>query len=96
MFRRKPQTLAEVVHRLLREQGLETPLLQKRIIDAWPKVVGNMIASYTGDCFIKNQTLMVKINNPALRSDLQMMRTELTQRLNDYVQAQVIADVKIY
>lgn len=96
MFRRKVQTLADILQQTLRENGLETPLLQRRLIDAWPTVVGKTIDEYTGECFIKNQTLFVKILNPALRQDLSMMRTQLVKRLNEHVGALVITEVRIY
>lgn len=96
MFRRKVQDVNDIVWQVLRSQGLETPLMQKRIIDAWDTVMGHAVAQYTGDKFIRNQTLMVKIHNPALRADLNMLRTQLTSKLNDAVGAQVITDVKIY
>lgn len=96
MFRRKVQTLADILQQTLRENGLETPLLQRRLIDAWPTVVGQTIDEYTGERFIKNQTLFVKILNPALRQDLSMMRTQLVKRLNEQVGALVITEVRIY
>lgn len=96
MFRRKVQDVNDIVRQILRSQGLETPLLQKRIIDAWDDVMGQTIRQYTGEKFIKNQTLMVKINNPSLRADLNMLRSQLVSKLNNAVGAQVIADVKIY
>lgn len=96
MFRRKVQTLADILQQTLRENGLETPLLQHRLIDAWPTVVGKTIDEYTGERFIKNQTLFVKILNPALRQDLSMMRTQLVKRLNEQVGALVITEVRIY
>lgn len=96
MFRRKVQTLTDILQQTLRENGLETPLLQHRLIDAWPTVVGKTIDEYTGERFIKNQTLFVKILNPALRQDLSMMRTQLVKRLNEQVGALVITEVRIY
>jgi len=96
MFRRKVQPLDDVLQKFLRDEGLETPLLQHRLIDAWPQVVGATVNSYTTERFIKNQTLFVKINNPALRQDLSMMRTQLVKRLNDFVGSMVISDIKLY
>ncbi len=96
MFRRKVKPVNDIVLELLRTQGLETPLLQKRLMDAWDTVVGPTIAAYTGQKFIKNQTLMVKITNPSLRADLNMMRTELKDKLNAAVNAQVIAEVRLF
>ena len=83
MFRQKVESLRDVLLRNLREQGLETPLLQKRLVEAWPQVVGPVIARYTLNTYIYNQTLYVRLSNPALRSDLSMMRTELVKKLND-------------
>lgn len=96
MFRRDVQNLADVLNLCLRRNGLETPLLQRRLIDSWEKVVGPGIAAYTKEKYIKNQTLFVKISNPALRSDLSMMRQRLVSLLNNVVGSMVIADVRIY
>lgn len=94
MFRQKVETLRDILLRNLREQGLETPLMQKRLVEAWPQVVGPIIARYTLNTYIYNQTLFVRLSNPALRSDLSMMRSELVRRLNDAVGEQVITDVR--
>ena len=75
---------------------IETPLQQKRLIDSWDKVVGKVIAGYTAEKFIKNQTLFVKILNPALRADLTMMRDRLVKNLNMEVGANIIVDIKFF
>ena len=80
----------------MRQEGLETPLQQKRLLDSWETVTGTTVARYTGEKYIKNQTLHVKITNPALRQDLSMMRSQLIKRLNGEVGAMVIADIRIY
>lgn len=96
MFKREVQPLDDLVNKFLRQEGLEMPLLQKRLIDAWDKVTGETVVRYTTEKFIKNQTLFVKINNPALRQDLNMMRSQLVIRLNDAVKSMVITEVRIY
>ena len=96
MFRREVKSINDLLNMYLRHEGLETPLLQKRAIDAWDNLMGDMITRYTGEKFIKNQTLYVKIINPALRQDLSMMITRIVQRINQAVGSQVITDVKVY
>ena len=96
MFRRNSILIKEVIMKNLREQGLETPLLQKRLIDAWPVVMGEAIAALTGDLYIRNQTLFVHLNNPALRMELSMQRQDVVRRLNEHVGSQVIADVRFH
>lgn len=78
---------------MMRDQGLETPLLQKRLIDSWASVVGEDIAQYSKPICIRNQTLYVEVANPALRSDMYMWRSRLVMLLNEQVQAQIITDI---
>ena len=94
MFKREVYSIKDLVLRNLRYQGLETPLLQKRLIEAWPVVAGEAIARYTVDVSIRNQTLYVHLSVPALRSELNMRRSEFIARLNEYVGNQVIADIR--
>lgn len=96
MFKREASPLAEILQRCLRQDGLETPLLQKRAIDSWEKVVGKAVSRYTGDKFIKNQVLFVKIQNPALRSDLTMMRSRILANINAEVGSKVVADIRFF
>ena len=96
MFRRQVKSVDELLNRTLRQEGLETPLLQKRIVDAWPKVAGDLIARYTGDRFIRNQVLFIKVLNPALRADLAMQRSKYVSALNAAVGSMVITDIRFY
>ena len=93
MFKRDVQQLKDLIMRNLRVQGLETPLLQKRLIDEWSEVMGEMIAGYTQNLYIRNQTLFVHMTNPALRADLSMERKEIVRKLNEKVGSQVITDI---
>ena len=94
MFKRNSTLIKDIILKNLRDQGLETPLLQKRLIDSWPEVMGEAVASYTADLFIRNQTLFVHLTSPALRMELSMQRQDIVRRLNEHVGNQVIADVK--
>lgn len=94
MFRREVQSIKELVMRNLRVQGLETPLLQKRLVEAWPIVAGELIARYTAEVNIYNQTLYVHLTMPTLRVELSMRRQEFVKKMNDYVEAQIITDIR--
>lgn len=80
---------------IIRQNGLETPLLQKRLIEAWDNVAGELIAKYTTEKYIRNQDLCVHIENPALRSEVSMMKTELIHKLNNAVGSQIIREIRL-
>lgn len=96
MFRRHPLEVEALVRQYLRANGLETPLLQRRLIQLWDEVAGPVVVQYTEEKKIRNQTLWVKIQNPAVRADLQMRRTALVAQLNNLVGAQIITDIRVY
>ncbi len=92
----KSEQVGDVVRQFLRSEGLETPLNQHRLIAAWSEVMGEGIRRYTGEVFIKNQTLFVQIRSSVLRQELNMTKANLVAKLNNHVKAQVICDIKFY
>ena len=96
MRKSNTEQLGNILHRYLREEGLETPLNQHRLINAWPDVMGQGIMQYTGERFIKGQTLYVQIRSSILKQELMMSRQTLVHRLNEYIQAQIITDIQFY
>ncbi len=93
MKRGETKSIAELVRATCREEGIETPLNEYRLIQAWPKIFGSGVCAYTKDLFIKNQILYVTLTSSVLRQELMMNRKLLVHRLNEYVKAQVITDI---
>lgn len=93
MRRSKAQPIGEMLRAYLRQEGLETPLNQHRLMSKWVEVLGQGIAAYTGEMVIRNQILYVQITSPALRENLMMERGKLVERLNQAVGAQVITRI---
>lgn len=95
MFKRQPQDIGNIMQQFLRDNTLETPLLERRLIASWPLVMP-AAEEYTESVEIRNQTLWVKISSPAMRNDLLMQRTELTRLLNNKVGAIIINDIRFF
>ena len=93
MKKHDAQPVGLLVRQFLRQECLEGPLNEHRMIDAWSEVMGPTISSYTRDLSIRNQVLYVHLSSAALRQELLMERKRLVQRLNEHVGAQVITDV---
>ena len=93
MKRNNTEQIGDVIRRLLRQQGLETPLNEYRLVDAWKYVVGETITRYTMNLYIKNQTLYVQLSSSVLRQELMMGRELLVRSLNEKVGSQVIVNI---
>lgn len=96
MRKRNTEQIGEVIQQFMRLNGIETPYNQYRLIQSLSAVMGEAISRYTGNIFIKNQTLHVQITSPAVRQNLLMEHRSIARRLNEYVDAQVIEDVIFY
>jgi len=94
MKRRKAEQVGNVVQALLRQQGLEAPLNEFRLVQSWTEVLGTSVERYTRDLYIRGQTLFVRLSSSVLKNELMMQRTSLVQRLNAAVGAQVITDIR--
>lgn len=92
MKRNEVEPIGKLILKYLREESLESPLNEQRLIDAWPQLLGPM-AAYTSGLFIKNDVLYVHITSAALRQELMMGRELLIRNLNKKVGATVIHNI---
>ena len=93
MRKKNTELLSDVIRQVLKQQHLDKPLNEKRLIDAWPAVLGNNIMQYTSGLNIKNKVLYVSLSSSVLRHDLFLSRDEIKASLNKYVGAEVIIDI---
>lgn len=93
MKRTNTEPIGDLLRQYLRQQGLESPLNEYRLMQGWAHVMGPIVARYTRDLSIHNQTLYVQLSSPTVRQELTMQRRELVERLNAYVGAQVVCDI---
>ena len=93
MRRQSAEAIGDILHQMLRQEGIETPLNEYRLVQAWSEVMGEGIQHYTDDIFIRNRVLFVKLKSAALRAELMYNRQTLVHRLNSHVGAQVIEKI---
>ena len=66
MKRNDAEQIGKLIQQCLRQESLESPLNEQRLLDAWPQVLGPA-AAYTSNLYIRNQTLYVHLTSAALR-----------------------------
>lgn len=93
MRKKNTELLSDVIRQVLKEQKLDRPLNEKRLIDAWSVVLGQNIVQYTTELFIKNKVLYVGLSSSVLRHDLFLSREEIRKSLNKHVGVDVIVDI---
>ncbi len=93
MRKQKAEQVGDLIRQMMREEGIETPYNEYRLIEAWPEVMGQGISSYTTDLQIRNRVLYVHLTSSVIRAELMSGRKNLVRRLNEYVGASVIDNI---
>lgn len=93
MRKKNTELLADVIRQVLKQRHLDRPLNEKRIVDAWPLVLGNNIMNYTTDLKVKNRVLYVSLSSSILRHDLFLSREEIKKSLNNHIGFEVITNI---
>ncbi len=93
MRRRNTELLSSVIDQVLKSNQIDRKLAEKRLIDAWPKVLGNSIMQYTTKLEIKRKVLYVTLSSAVLRHDLFLSGTEIKESLNKHIGFEVITNV---
>jgi predicted nucleic acid-binding Zn ribbon protein len=93
MRRNNTELLRDVIGQFLKENKLEKQLHEKRLMDAWPRVLGENIKQYTTQLNVRNRVLYVKLSSSVLRHELFLTKEQIVQSLNTAVGALVIDDI---
>lgn len=95
MERHRARPIGDLLAEFIHGSALETPLLERRVVELWPQVLGPTVAQLTGQMEVKNGVLMVHIRSAALRSQLFEVRHDIVRKLNDAAQANVLKDIRL-
>ena len=93
MRKRNTEQLRDIIGQVLKQTKLDKPLDEKRLIDAWPIVLGANISQYTSSLSIKNKVLYVGLTSSVLRHDLYLSKEQILNSLNRQVGVDVIRDI---
>lgn len=95
MQKHRTQSIGDIIAEYLHGSVLETPLLERRVMELWPQVLGPSVAQLTGTMEVKNGVLFVHIRSAALRAQLFECRHEVVRKLNDAARAHVLKDIRL-
>ena len=62
MRRNDAEQIGDMIRKFFRQNGLESPLNEYRLVDAWKDVVGPTFTKYPSNLYIKNQILYVHLS----------------------------------
>ncbi len=92
--RKKDATpLADAFQDLLKSYRLEETFQEKLLIASWPTLMGKTIADRTGNLYIKDKKLFVKITSGPLKKELQLNKSKVMALIEPEVGKGVVEEI---
>lgn len=81
--RGKPVKLGDMLAGVLEERGLKDQVRRMEVLELWPELVGDHVARVTRAKGVSEATLFVEVRTSAWLMELNMMKGEFLQRVNE-------------
>ena len=82
----KPVKLGDMLAGVLEERGLKDQVRRMEVLELWPELVGDHVARVTRARGVSEATLFVEVRTSAWLMELNMMKGEFLQRVNERLQ----------
>lgn len=89
----KLEPLETILQKILRKQNIPHTVRDRRLIDLWTRAVGERIAARTFADTLKRGTLRVRVTSPVWLHQLQFMKEEILQKLQELAGSDAITTV---
>jgi predicted nucleic acid-binding Zn ribbon protein len=93
MSRVNDKTLKEAMEQMLNVYRLKGKFNETFAIDSWEVVVGKAVANRTKEIFIRDKKLFLRIESSVVKNELNMMRDQIIESLNEKAGAAVVSEI---
>ena len=87
--------IGEVIDAFYKSHNLLKKENKNSLIQIWTDVVGDHIAKKTTSICIKNNILIVSVNHPIIKSELNYSKTKIFNEIREKYKSSVLSDLKI-
>lgn len=94
MKRYQAESIGDILRQALEDGSNSRRYAEITAINSWPGVVGATLAAKTLRPVVKNGVMTIKVPSATLRQELNMMRTALTEAVNNEVGKPAITEIK--
>lgn len=88
------QSIGEIIDAMVTRLGLKQKIKRARVIEEWPRLVGDIIARETRTECVKGDTLFVIASSPVWAQELELMKPKLLKKICQEIGKGVISDIR--
>ena len=87
------QSIRKVLDEILNSEALKTGITNTRIKDLWFELMGSQMTNYTDKVLLKGNTIIVSLNNAALREELTYGKEKIRKMMNEELGNEVLKKI---
>ncbi|SNR30378.1 Protein of unknown function [Lutibacter agarilyticus] len=86
-------SIEELMKDVIKENKLTKGMHQLSVKDAWSKLMGNGVVSYTQNIELNGKTLIVKLKSSVLREELSYGKEKIVKMMNEELGENLISKI---
>lgn len=88
-------SIKDLMGAFIKQNKLEKGFRKIHIEEAWKKLMGAGVASYTNEVKLQNGTLVIRLNSSVLREELSYGKEKIIRMLNEEMQEEVVKKIML-
>jgi hypothetical protein len=88
-------SLKDLMKVVIKENNLTKGMQQMDIREAWEKLMGNGVVSYTESVKLQNKTLVVKLKSSVLREELSYGKEKIIKMINEEMGDELVTKIML-
>ena len=89
------RSLKDLMKVVIKENNLTKGMQQMDIREAWGKLMGNGVVSYTESVKLQNKTLIVKLKSSVLREELSYGKEKIIKMINEEMGDELVTKIML-
>lgn len=90
------KSIGESIQSLFKQLGHEDKIKQYQVMQEWEKIVGAEISHVAKPERIQEKALIVKVASMSWRTELQMQKRQILQKIKEKIGDKIIVDIRFY
>lgn len=90
------KTLKDLIGEMLKNTGMDRRFNELDVIQCYKKAVGDIISKKTKDVYLKDRTLVIKMDSGALKQEMFYEKKKILNLINDQLQAPFLEDIEVW
>lgn len=88
-------SIKDLMGAFIKENKLEKGFRKIHVEEAWEKLMGAGVASYTSEVKLQNGTLIVRLNSSVLREELSYGKEKIVKMINEEIGEEAVKKIML-